>query len=112
MKFRIHDDANADIETARQYYRDTKFLTLRPKIKIDAKSNENELSLAFYNEIKRVVYLIGKAPFMATEVEPGYFRRHLKRFPYKILYFADDSEILILAVSHNHMHPDGWKLRI
>ena len=111
IKCVILDEANADIEVARQYYRDTKFKSLLTKEIVTEESEENDLSLAFYAEVKRVAALICANPYMATEVEKNYYRRHLKRFPYKYIYYATEKEVLILALQHNHMHPDQWKNR-
>ncbi len=38
----------------------------------------------------------------------------LKKFPYKILYFIDESkqEIHVIGVVHQSRHPDFWKNRI
>jgi len=110
LKYRILDPAIADIETARQYYRDTKYWTLLTKAKA-IPDGENELSHAFYEEVKRTVKLVAANPMASTEVSPGYFRRHLMRFPYKVIYFIDADELLILAVQHSHMHPDAWHER-
>lgn len=38
-------------------------------------------------------------------------RCQLKRFPYALIYHADQSEILIVAVANLHRHPDYWKAR-
>jgi len=76
LKYRILDPAVADIETARQYYRDTKYWTLLTQTK-KLPDGENELSHAFYEEVKRTVKLVAVNPLASTEVSPGYFRRHL-----------------------------------
>ena len=40
-------------------------------------------------------------------------RKHLvKRFPYKIIYLAEEEEIIILAVIHGKRRPDLIKKRI
>jgi hypothetical protein len=45
----------------------------------------------------------------AWPVERGEVRKYLlNRFPYKLLYAIEPSQILILAVAHQHRRPDYW----
>ena len=39
-------------------------------------------------------------------------RCRLRRFPYGLIYYADKSEVLIVAVAHNHRRPDYWRDRL
>jgi hypothetical protein len=39
-------------------------------------------------------------------------RCRLRRFPYGVIYHADEMEILVVAVAHAHRRPDYWRDRI
>jgi plasmid stabilization system protein ParE len=46
-----------------------------------------------------------------TEVEP--VRRFLlDRFPYKMFYIIRADRIIVIAIAHQHRHPDYWVDRI
>ena len=35
-----------------------------------------------------------------------------RRFPYKVIYRAETSAIIVVAVMHGHRHPKRWQKRI
>jgi len=39
-------------------------------------------------------------------------RCRLRRFPYGLIYHADGTGILIVAVAHTHRRPDYWRDRL
>lgn len=39
-------------------------------------------------------------------------RCRLRRFPYGLIYHADENGILIVAVAHLHRRPDYWRDRL
>ena len=41
----------------------------------------------------------------------GLRRSHLRRFPYSLIYYANEARILILAVAHQSRRPGYWKYR-
>lgn len=46
---------------------------------------------------------------LAWQVEIDPVRRFVfKRFPYKMLYVIRREHIVVLAVAHQHRHPDYW----
>jgi plasmid stabilization system protein ParE len=50
---------------------------------------------------------------LAWQFEQAPFRRFLfNRFPYKFLYIVENDSIVIIAVAHQHRHPDYWVDRI
>jgi plasmid stabilization system protein ParE len=50
---------------------------------------------------------------LAWQFESSPFRRFLlDRFPYKMLYVIEGDNIFVIAVSHQHRHPDYWVDRI
>ncbi len=46
------------------------------------------------------------------ELQSGIHRCLARRFPYGVLYFMNQNEILILAVMNLHRSPDYWKSRM
>jgi plasmid stabilization system protein ParE len=42
----------------------------------------------------------------------GVRRFRLRRFPYGIIYVAEGSEIVVLAVAHLHREPTYWRSRL
>lgn len=73
---------------------------------------QNGLGDAFQREAQAAAQLILARPFSwQIEVEPA--RRFiLNRFPYKMVYIVQDEQVVIVALMHQHRHPDYWVDRI
>lgn len=69
------------------------------------------LGREFAIEVRRLCRLIAKSPDAGIELRPGVRRRILRRFPYSVLYSADDEEVVILAVAHQSRRPGYWRRR-
>ncbi|MGO1544140.1 MAG: hypothetical protein ACTHXA_07340 [Gulosibacter sp.] len=55
----------------------------------------------------------GAAPiYYGWNREPIMRSKRLKRFPYLVLYFVTDVELVIVAFSHTRREPDYWKDRL
>jgi len=39
-------------------------------------------------------------------------RCRLRRFPYGLIYHADESGVLVVAVAHTHRRPEYWRERL
>lgn len=70
------------------------------------------LGKVFLGEVLATLDLIRRYPtgwhFLGAETR----RCRLRRFPYGLIYHADDAGILILAVAHMHRRPDYWRDRL
>ena len=66
------------------------------------------LGYDFLSEIYRAVKSIEDNPEAAPKIKGSIRRRIIRRFPYAILYQIDPSEIVILAIMHQHREPDYW----
>ncbi len=66
------------------------------------------LGYDFLSEIHRAVKSIEDNPEAAPNIKGSIRRRIIRRFPYAILYQIDPSEIVILAIMHQHRGPDYW----
>lgn len=82
----------------------------------EAKSYYNHLQkglgMQLQQEAQAAATTIAGNP-LAWQVERGEIRRFvLNRFPYKLLYALEGEIILIVALMHQHRHPDYWVERI
>lgn len=55
---------------------------------------------------------IAREPLMWPRVRGDVRRRMTRRFPYAVLYLAEDDHIEVLAVFHSSRSPREWKLRV
>lgn len=69
------------------------------------------LGIEFLDEIERTSRSIVAHPRSGTGLSPNIRRRILNRFPYGLLYAADEDEVVVVAVMHLHRQPDYWKDR-
>lgn len=70
------------------------------------------LGKAFLGEILAALDLIQRHPTAWHPLSAETRRCRLRRFPYGLIYHADDAEILIIAVAHLHRRPDFWRDRL
>lgn len=96
MNIRILKVARGEFDEAREFY----------------EIEQPGLGKKFASEIKEGMVRINQFP-NAWPVERPEIRRYiLHRFPYKIIYSIQESEIVILAFAHLHRRPDYWEDRI
>ncbi len=67
---------------------------------------------AFLIEALKSIKLIEQFPQAWHPLTPQIRRCRLKRFPYSVVYTLDGSEILVLAVAHQHRKPNYWRSRL
>lgn len=67
---------------------------------------------AFLLETLKTLKLIGRFPQAWHPLSPTIRRCRLNRFPYSVIYSADDNELLVIAVAHQHRKPHYWKNRV
>lgn len=48
-------------------------------------------------------------PELPREIEPGYRKCRLDRFPYSLIYVIEGEIIWVIAFVHNSRHHDYWK---
>jgi len=62
----------------------------------------------FWDDVRVAAKRIAEFP-NAWSIERGDVRKCLLlRFPYKLLYSIESDHIVIVAVAHQHRHPDYW----
>jgi plasmid stabilization system protein ParE len=69
------------------------------------------LGLRFLEELEYVLKRVTAAPLQFPAIHPGVRRALLNRFPYSVYFLAGDEEVEIIAVLHQHRHPDTWRSR-
>jgi len=95
VSFRLHPEAERELEEAVEYYED-----IEPGLGYD-------LSVEIYSAIQRAV-----AHPRAWPVFDGEVRRALvRRFPYGVLYSEQEGTLLVIAVMNLHRAPGYWKGR-
>ena len=70
------------------------------------------LGQVFLAEVLADLDLMRRHPAGRQPLSINTRRCRLRRFPYGIIYLADQAEILIVAVFHLHRRPDYWRKRI
>ena len=70
------------------------------------------LGLRLLDEIDYVMKRIAAAPLQFPTIRSGVRRALLKRFPYSVYFVAGDEQVEVIAVLHQHRHPDTWRNRL
>ena len=96
MNLSFHPEAEIELNIAIDYYEECK----------------NELGLEFANEVYATIQRILDFP-KAWQILDEDIRRCLtSRFPFGIIYYQRDNEMIILAVMQLNRKPNYWKNRI
>jgi plasmid stabilization system protein ParE len=66
----------------------------------------------FVAEIRAVLERIRHFPNGWRPLTENVRRCRLRRFPYGLIYAADNEEIIVIAVAHLHRRPDYWRKRL
>jgi plasmid stabilization system protein ParE len=91
----IHEDADRELNDAADYY--------------DAESPG--LGTVFLDQLEDGYDRILDSPYATPEIESGIRKLVLAKFPYNLIYEADDDAVLILAVAHQRRRPHYWRDR-
>ena len=70
------------------------------------------LGLRFLDELDYVMERITATPLQFPEIHPRVRRGLLKRFPYSVYFLAGGEQVEVIAVLHQHRHPDAWRNRL
>ncbi len=96
MKVRLHPEARAELREARRWYYERSPLS----------------ATAFAHAVDNAVSQILEAPNRYPMAEHGTRKLVLQRFPFSIFYRPNETEIVIVAVSHQKRRPGYWSSRI
>jgi toxin ParE1/3/4 len=71
-------------------------------------AEQKELGAEFTTEVEMLTKLLLRHPGLGRPTVANTRRAVLARFPYSVVYRADDGGITIVAVAHHRRHPDYW----
>jgi len=67
---------------------------------------------AFLIEALKTIQLIENFPHAWHPLTPMIRRCRLRRFPYSVVYTQDGTDLLVLAIAHQHRKPGYWANRL
>jgi plasmid stabilization system protein ParE len=70
-----------------------------------------ELALRFVEAVVDAVEQIAAAPLQFPKLENGRRRAGVRRFPYGLIFFIDESRIVVIACFHGRRNPIHWRTR-
>jgi toxin ParE1/3/4 len=87
--------AQLDIDKALDYY----------------KSINSELNASLYENLQKAISDIKNNPLLFQKINKtkSYRKININRFPYKLIYRIDKTEIIIVAFAHHKRKPNYWK---
>ncbi len=95
MTYSFHPDAECELNASVDYYEECK----------------TNLGSEFAYEVKKTIQIILKFPTAWQKLD-GEIRRCLtNRFPFGVIYYQKDDEIIILAIMQLQRKPHYWKSR-
>lgn len=98
MSYWLHEEADAELENATVYY---------------AEHASKNVAIAFLEEFERVIGLLELNQQLGTRKDEGMRIYPLRRFPYSIIYRADnEAGLRVYAVSHQNREPGYWQARL
>ncbi len=95
MSIRLLEPAQAELDEAIAWYAD----------------QAPGLGDAFLIETLKAIKLIDQFPTAWHPLTPQIPRCRLKRFPYSVVYTQDGTDVLVLAIAHQHRKPNYWGSR-
>ena len=66
----------------------------------------------FLIETLKTLKLIEQYPKAWHPLTQQVRRCRLRRFPYSVIYAQEGSDLLVLALAHQHRKPDYWRTRL
>jgi plasmid stabilization system protein ParE len=66
----------------------------------------------FRQSIENALDRISRAPELHAVIFKGVRRCFVQRFPYGIFYLAEDSRVVVVAVTHSRRNPMRWERRV
>jgi plasmid stabilization system protein ParE len=96
MSVRLLESAQAELDDAIAWYA----------------SQAPGLGDAFLIETLKTLKLIEQYPKAWHPLTQQVRRCRLRRFPYSVVYAQEGSDLLVLAVAHQHRKPGYWRARL
>lgn len=93
-------------------------LSIRPEAQRDIKQTvswyegrERGLGARFKVEVRTTLRRIADHPLSFPAIDSRVRRALLGSYPYSVYFIVEEKSVVILAVLHQHRHPDTWKPR-
>jgi plasmid stabilization system protein ParE len=96
MQVRFFEDALAEIEESRAWYR------------IRSESAE----AAFLRELDHAIHQVADAPHRWPIYLSGTRRYVFRKFPYSLVYFTEGEFVNVVAAAHDKRRPGYWRKRL
>jgi len=96
MRVEFHPKASEELETSSGFYEE----------KIAGLGNE------FLNEVERMIQVLNDTPMLGIELANPFRRAVLRRFPFSLIYTAEENVLWVVAVAHHKLKPGYWKTRV
>jgi plasmid stabilization system protein ParE len=72
---------------------------------------ESGLGEVFLDDVQHAIDAIRERPYLGVGLAYGFRRILVRRFPFSIVYAVEQSEIVVVAVSHHRRRPGYWRRR-
>ncbi len=96
MRIRFFEEAVAEIEESRAWYR----------------RRSESAEGAFLRELDHAIDLVVDAPHRWPIYLSGTRRYVFPKFPYSLVYFTEDDLVNVVAVAHEKRRPGYWRERL
>jgi len=95
MNMEFHPEASLEFHAAADFY----------------ESEVPGLGEGFIAEVERISALIEAHPAMGAPIDEVFRRAVLVRFPFSIIYSAENGKLWVIAVAHQRRRPGYWRRR-
>lgn len=96
FEVRVEPEARADLAAAFEWY----------------ESQEDGLGLEMAASAEATFSLLERFPEAYQEIYEDFRRAPIRRFPFALFYYIEESIVRVVGVFHYRRDPDGWKERI
>lgn len=96
MKIKIHEFAAAELDEAIKWY----------------EFQFEGLGKAFKKAVRSQIRKVADNPTWFLKENENIYKAYIPKFPYKVLFTASKTEVIIWAIAHLHREPKYWKSRI
>jgi len=60
------------------------------------------------HDIQYAISAVRRQPEVGTNLGYGFRRVLVRRFPFSVVYFLDDGEVVVAAIAHHRRRPRYW----
>jgi len=93
-------------------------LVFRPQARLEIaeafhwyENRASGLGIEFLDELELTLEAVRTSPDRFPELRPARRRAMVRRFPFAIIFGADEGEICVFACHHHRRNPSRWRVR-